>query len=166
MKKINVIICSSLACLFLCMAGCSKKNSNPATDIQKVESEYSLADAGTENDLAEYSGIPDRDLTVLNKNMVYAEVFNMMIDPDSYSGKYLKMKGGFKVYENTPLGTTSYAVIISDALACCQTGIEFLYDFEDKLPDIDSEVTVTGRFITAELPNGLSYNYVKALSVE
>ncbi|MBB5224934.1 hypothetical protein [Treponema ruminis] len=110
----------------------------------------------------------DYDLSEMNSNMVYSQVFNMMIEPEIYDDKVIKMRGNFAVYPNSPTanGGTSYAVIISDALACCQQGIEFKYDFGDKLPKEGDIITVTGVYVTAMLPGDMVFNYVKADSVE
>lgn len=110
----------------------------------------------------------DFDLSEMNSNMVYSQVFNMMIEPEIYEKKTIRMKGNFAVYPNSPTanGGTSYAVIISDALACCQQGIEFKWDFGDKLPKEGDIITVTGVYLTAMLPNNMEFNYVKAASVE
>ena len=110
----------------------------------------------------------DYDLSEMNSNMVYSQVFNMMVEPEIYDDKVVKMKGNFAVYENSPTanGGRSYAVIISDALACCQTGIEFKYDFAGNEPKEGDIITVTGVYVTAMLPGDIVFNYVKADSVE
>ena len=112
-------------------------------------------------------GKVDYDLSVMNSNLVYAEVFNMMIEPEIYDDKVIKMKGNFTVYDSSLVpGGKAYAVIISDALACCQQGIEFHYDFPDGEPQEGDIVTVTGVYVTAMLPGDVVYNYVKASLVE
>ena len=110
----------------------------------------------------------DYDLSSMNANMVYAEVFNMMAEPEIYDEKTVRMKGKFATYPNSPTanGGTAYSVIISDALACCKTGIEFKYDFGEKLPKEGDVITVTGRYVTAFLDGDVAYNFVKADSVE
>ena len=110
----------------------------------------------------------DYDLSEMNSNMVYSQVFNMMVEPEIYDDKVVKMRGNFVAYENSPTanGGTSYAVIISDALACCQQGIELKYDFAGKLPKEGDIITVTGVYVTAMLPGDVVFNYVKADSVE
>ena len=110
----------------------------------------------------------DYDLSEMNSNMVYSQVFNMMIEPEIYDDKVIKMRGNFAVYPNSPTanGGTSYAVIISDALACCQQGIEFKWDFGDKLPKEGDIITVTGVYVTAFLSDDTVFNYVKADSVD
>ena len=94
----------------------------------------------------------DVDLTTLSSTAVYAEVWNMMAEPESYIGKTVKMKGIFAVYEDETTGQKYFACIIADALGCCQQGLEFILKGEHKYPDdyptVDSEITVTGTFET------------------
>ncbi|MBQ9207506.1 MAG: hypothetical protein IJ158_12465 [Treponema sp.] len=109
----------------------------------------------------------DYDLSQMNGNLVYAEVFNMMVEPELYEDKVIKMRGNFVVYEDSPTtGGRTYAVLISDALACCQQGIEFHYDFNGNEPQDGEEILVTGVYVTDLLADEISYNYVKAQSVE
>ncbi len=108
----------------------------------------------------------DFDLSTMKPNMVYAQVFDMLVSPETYENKIIRMKGNFEIYEASEIMGISYAVIIYDALACCQQGIEFRYDFGNNLPEKGSEITVTGKFILSELESGISYNFVQADSVE
>ncbi len=108
----------------------------------------------------------DFDLSTMKPNMVYAQVFDMLVSPETYENKVIRMKGNFEIFEGSEIMGKSYAVIIYDALACCQQGIEFRYDFGDNLPEKGSEITVTGKFILSELESGISYNFVQADSVE
>lgn len=108
----------------------------------------------------------DFDLSAMKPNMVYAQVFDMLVSPETYENKIIRMKGNFEIYEASEFMGKSYAVIIYDALACCQQGIEFRYDFCDAMPEKDSEITVTGKFVLSEIEPGLSYNFVQADSVE
>ncbi len=108
----------------------------------------------------------DFDLSTMKPNMVYAQVFDMLVSPETYENKIIRMKGNFEIYEASEIMGRSYAVIIYDALACCQQGIEFRYDFGNNLPEKGSEITVIGKFILSELESGISYNFVQADSVE
>lgn len=100
----------------------------------------------------------DVDLTVLSSTIVYGEVYNMMITPEDYVGKTVKMRGAFAIYQTfLPDGTPDpddiyFACVIADATACCVQGIEFLWSGEHVYPDdypaLDSEITVTGEFQT------------------
>ena len=108
----------------------------------------------------------DYDLSNMKPNMIYAQIFDMMISPETYNGKIIKMKGSFEIFEASEIMGESSSVIIYDALACCQQGIEFKYDFGENIPEKGSEITVTGKFIVSELESGISYNFVQANSVE
>jgi len=93
------------------------------------------------------------DLTELNKDMVYAMVYQMMVDPNRFKGKEVKMKGLFTVYYDEKTELNYFTVIIEDALACCTYGIEFILDdsslvYPDDYPEIDSIITVTGTVET------------------
>ncbi|MGN1202435.1 MAG: hypothetical protein ACI4RF_04010 [Eubacterium sp.] len=94
----------------------------------------------------------DVDLTQLSSTMVYSEVYNMMISPKDYVGKTVKMRGQFAQYTDTETGKTYYSVIIADAAACCQQGMEFVlnrdYKYPDDYPEPGQEIEVTGEFQT------------------
>ena len=96
------------------------------------------------------SGKVDVDLTKMSATMVYSEVYNMMSLPDNYLGKTVRMSGQFQVYEGD--GRNYYVVLIADATACCQQGMEFVlagdYAYPDDYPAAGTEVTVTGVFDT------------------
>ncbi len=65
----------------------------------------------------------DIDLTVLDANMTYAQVYDMMLNPDNYKGKYVKAEGTFGHTEDN--GRDYFAVLIADATACCSQCLEF-----------------------------------------
>ena len=94
----------------------------------------------------------DIDLTALSSTMVYAEVYNMMVSPDKYVGKTVKMKGLFAYYHDEATGNYYFACIIQDATACCAQGIEFVlsgeHSFPDDYPQTGDEICVVGVFDT------------------
>ena len=130
----------------------------PSEEISKTEAPETAA-ASDPSDV-------DVDLTVLSSTMVYAEVLNMMTEPNAYDGKTVKMHGRFGAsYGYRPDGTINedvliFACIIADATACCSQGIEFVlsgaYTFPEDYPELDSEITVTGTFTSGE-QNGIPY---------
>ena len=95
-------------------------------------------------------GAVDVDLTALSSTMVYAEVYNMMTNPDAYMGKTLKVRGTYYSTYLEDTKNTYYFVVISDATACCQQGIEFIWNGEHSdlqdYPEEGSEIEVTGVF--------------------
>lgn len=139
MKKIIAIILALV--LALSFVACSKNsdkndNSNSKTTTKATETT-------TE---AKYV---DLDLTELSSTLIYSEVYNMLITPDDYKGKIIKMKGLFNQYTDEETGKIYNAVIIPDATACCQQGLEF--ELSDKTnPNFEqgAEITVVGTFDT------------------
>lgn len=114
----------------------------------------------------------DVDLNNLNANVVYSQVFLMMTEPDKFIGKRIRMSGQFNVYaaeEGNPSGVTEYyAIIIADAQACCQQGIEFVWPghtYPEGFPEVKSNASVTGIFEVYE-ENGKKYCRLVADSVE
>ena len=114
----------------------------------------------------------DIDLNNLNANVVYSQVFLMMTEPDKFIGKRIRMSGQFNVYaaqEGNPSGVTEYyAIIIADAQACCQQGIEFVWPghtYPEGFPEVKSNASVTGIFEVYE-ENGKKYCRLVADSVE
>lgn len=94
----------------------------------------------------------DVDLTALSSTMVYSEVYNMMVSPEQYIGKTVKMDGLFAYYHDEATGNYYFACIIQDATACCAQGIEFVltedYVYPDDYPEVDEEICVVGVFDT------------------
>lgn len=86
------------------------------------------------------------DLTVLDSDMVYAVVFEMMNDPQKYMGKTIKMSGTASRYTDVDTGADYYACIITDAQACCAQGIEYKLPDGEPYPDYGSGIIVTGTF--------------------
>ena len=102
----------------------------------------------------------DLDLSVMSGTIVYAEVYNLMVDPDPYLGKIIRMAGQYTFYEDTANNIVYHACIIRDATACCAQGIEFVRAgdpaWPDDYPEAGAEITVTGRLELYE-ENGTLY---------
>lgn len=86
------------------------------------------------------------DFTKMNYNMACGIIFDMMIDPENYKNKTVKIKGQFatEVHE----GNRMFAVIIWDSGGCCPTGLGIVplegKKYPDDFPKEGSEITVTG----------------------
>lgn len=139
-------------------------------DTAREDAVADTKNADTENSkkqlqIPEYTGQIDVDLTKLSSSMVYAEVFNMMVQPQDYVGKQVKMAGTlqrsqmYKEDGTEDPGKYSYACIIKDALACCSQGIQFISEGQLTYPEDDTEILVIGRFETYE-ENGYTYCYL------
>lgn len=95
----------------------------------------------------------DYDLTAMNSDMVYSTVYQMMTDPETYVGKTVRMNGAYIVNYWESTDTYYHCVLIKDAQACCQQGIEFVWGdgnhkYPDDYPEENAEVLVTGTFET------------------
>ncbi len=124
-------------------------------------------DVENKPDLSTTEGV-DIDLTLLSSTLVYAEVYNMMYYPEDYVGKIIKMKGSFNVYTDTEKGIDYLAVLVADATACCQQGLEFTWEghkYPEDYPKMGTEMTVTGEVELYE-EDGFMYLRIIADSVE
>lgn len=95
----------------------------------------------------------DYDLTKMNSDMVYASVYQLMVDPNTYVGKTFKMKGTYYSTFYEPTNKYYHYLIIEDAAACCAQGIEFIWDdgshiYPDEYPNNEAQVEVSGTFET------------------
>lgn len=102
----------------------------------------------------------DVDLTQLSSVMVFSEVYNIMVLPQDYMGKTIRMEGITAIYTDEATGQKYYSCIVQDATACCAQGIEFRLKDADGNPSAYPKegemITVTGVFdIYAE--NGYQY---------
>ena len=68
----------------------------------------------------------DVDLTALSSTMRAAEIYNMQSQPGNYVGKTIKMRGNYFASYSEKMNTQYHFVLISDASACCQQGMEFI----------------------------------------
>ena len=94
----------------------------------------------------------DVDLTRMSSTMIYAKVFDMLINPQNYEGKKIRMHGIFDVFEYEEAGVKhrSFACIVQDATACCAQGMEFQLkgnpSYPQDYPARNAEITISGTF--------------------
>ena len=153
--KRNLPILIVLCVLCALATGCSDQetlqNESTAPDTQESRAapDNEEMDETPQVDSRAAGGV-DLDLTALSSTMVYAEVFSMMSHPDEYMGRTIKMNGPYysSFYDET--GLYYHYVVIEDATACCQQGIEFVWNGEHAYPggypDNQTRIEVTGTF--------------------
>lgn len=91
----------------------------------------------------------DYDLSAMSNTMMYAQVYDMIYNPDQYIGKTVRIFGPFDQYADEETGTVHQVCLIRDATACCTQGIEFEpEDAHTAIPPKDSMVLVSGTFDT------------------
>ena len=168
MKKLFCTLIVVLTLLSLAACGSEKDKGTATTDKQTSNSsvsqnqttEKSSESAPTTSKPAQSTGGIDVDLTKLSSTMVYSEVYNMMVSPDNYTGKTVKMNGAFAYYEDPETKKQYFACIIADATACCSQGLEFIltgkHTYPNDYPEVGSEITVTGTF-ELYTENGFQY---------
>lgn len=173
-NRMRQIIAILLVTALLC-AGCGTSQSNkdvPASQAEDVTqaqntkqtesgSESSLPEETTEEDTQSVAqedtgyaanGV-DYDLTEMDGDMVYAMVYQLMIDPETYIGKTFRIRGQYSMVYVKSTGNRYHYCIIKDALACCAQGLEFVWDdgshvYPDEYPKEDQEIEVKGTFET------------------
>ncbi len=169
MKKTMIMV----LCIAALAAGCSKDTDNNHTygktsDVESVLEEgmaqadnesrtgSTLQDAPApeyhvdeETVLSEDLAV-DVDLTAMSSSMVYSVVYDMMLEPESYIGYTVKMRGSFATLFDEKENKRLYACVIQDATQCCAQGVEFVLrddrQYPDDYPAEGEEITVTGVF--------------------
>lgn len=149
-------------------AGMAEEDSKKEADSQTNTSEADDTVSERQNGVNEDAPVPEQpgktetaadsaegidiDLTSLSSTMVYSEVYNMMVSPEKYLGKTVKMDGSFALYRDEAADKYYFACIIADATACCSQGIEFVltdeYSYPDDYPEEGGEIRVVGVFDT------------------
>ncbi len=161
-KRINILLGIMMAVL---LVGCGSTDISTADVSETVEEVQATEDLQTtedteksenelllEDETVEADPNVDLDLTALSSTMVYSEVFNMMMAPEEYEGKTLKMDGTCNVYQDQETGKTYYACIVQDATQCCSQGLEFVLDESQyeasDYPENGDEIVISGDFST------------------
>ncbi len=129
--------------ILLLLTGCEKQTSMlPSASVtNQSQDTKSQETVRTETVKEQY------DLTTMNKDMVYATVYQMMSEPDHFEGKTIRLKGVFYTYQDKKTKKKYYYCLVKDALACCSQGIEFVCE-NKKYPKEDAEIQIEGTFHT------------------
>jgi len=110
----------------------------------------------------------DIDLASMKSNMIYATVYDMMTNQDKYMGKKMRMSGLYDKSYDTQTEKYYHYVVIEDAMACCQQGMEFVFsDFEkpEDFPSVNKKIEVVGVFGSYE-EMGNYFFYIEAEEVK
>lgn len=162
MKMMRYIVLFAGVYLFVifCTTGCEGRESYQIPQSLDNTEQTEEASKETIEDLKEtiekatdITSEVDVDLTIMSSTMVYAEVNQMMVSPEDYIGKTVKMRGLYYASYYEANEKYYHCVIISDATACCSQGIEFIWGdgshiYPDEYPSDETLVEVTGIFET------------------
>ena len=121
----------------------TQKNDQQNTDTQTPESVQGSVNAP--------EAAVDVDLSVMDSDMIYATVYQMMSDPEQYVGKTFRIEGKFYVTYDEMTKNQYYYCVIKDATECCAQGLEFVWGdgshiYPDEYPTDGTEVIVDGIF--------------------
>ena len=121
----------------------TQKNDQQNTDTQTPESVQGTVNAP--------EVAVDVDLSVMDSDMIYATVYQMMSDPEQYVGKTFRIEGKFYVTYDEMTKNQYYYCVIKDATECCAQGLEFVWGdgshiYPDEYPTDGTEVIVDGTF--------------------
>ena len=152
-----------LLCCGLLLTGCGRTNTQKIDDLISAQ-EQSSSDSASEVPKPtvavpdSVNGEYDVDLTTLDSNMVYAQVYDMVFGETDYNGKLVRAKGQFSYYQDPATEKDYFAVLISDATACCAQGIEFVlageHKYPEDYPEIGDEIVIHGTFNTYQDETG------------
>lgn len=128
---------------------------NNSADLEKEASSEPKGGSEGEEPSPEKNGNSsadvDYDLTNMSSDMVYATVYQMMADHDTYVGKTVRMDGLYYAGYYEPTAKYYHYCIIQDALACCAQGMEFMWGdgsrvYPDEYPKENAKIVVQGTF--------------------
>lgn len=167
--KRSVSLISLAVSAALLLGACSQQPSDtPDALINSIVSDAAAAQttaAAAEKQVsADADPSVDIDLTAMNSTMVYSVVYDIMVEPEKYYGQKLKVDGFFDTVEDERLGARYYFVVIPDAAACCQQGLEFMLDeskiYPNDYPETAADIEVTGTLDKYD-EEGYTYYYIK-----
>ena len=160
MKKLPLF----LICLILISCKAKDKTNNAGLEAATAAKTQSSVSQTTSRDSSKI----DLDLTKMSATMIYSTMFDMLVMPEDYVEKNIKVAGWFETYTDPQNGELYYAVVVPDATACCQQGLEFVWlgehTYPTDFPEVGQDITVTGVYKLIE-NDGITYNYLEASSV-
>lgn len=161
MKK-NISVLLILCLISSAFVGCSIK---AGTADSPTGSDENAAVLNQQYVLPENPQIGDDniDLTRMSSTMVLAQVYSLTQHPEEFIGKTIKLKGTYYSTYDEETEKNYFFAVISDATACCQQGLEFIWNgehnFPDDYPEDYTEVEISGVFSSYE-ELGQTYYYI------
>ena len=167
-----ILACGLLATIPNALLSCKASENKKNTELTSADAALTAATSSTTTravSQSSQSDTPDLDLTKMSATMIYTTIFDMLIMPEDYVEKNIKVKGWFQTYQNPEDGQTYFAVVVPDATACCQQGLEFVWigehNYPADFPETGADITITGIYKITET-DGITYNYLEASAVE
>ncbi len=139
----------ALCLMVLFTVSCGSKQTSQQSDKKedaKVSEQKENADV-TKNVETQKEAKIDVDLTKVNTNMVYVQVFYMMQKPEDYNGQTIRLPGVCTIMKNKTTQQRTYNCNVLDGTGCCAKMIPFkLADANAAYPKSGEAITVTGKF--------------------
>ena len=99
----------------------------------------------------------DVDLTELNSMIIYAQLFNMVMNASDYLGKTVKMRGTYSASPSAQENQYSHFIVIDDETECCSQGLEFTWNGEHNYPEEKAIIEIVGVFSSNTINNRAYY---------
>ena len=164
-----LLACGLLATIPNALFSCKAKDKTNTAGLQAAAAAKNTMVESVETTATHDPSKIDLDLTKMSATMIYSTMFDMLVMPEDYIEKNIKVKGWFETYTDPQSGELYYAVVVPDATACCQQGLEFVWlgehSYPEDFPDTGADITVTGVYKLIE-NDGITYNYLEASKVE
>ena len=164
------IFCFSL--MIFTAFSCSKTKSKKVKNLSVSKPDFVIddIDPNLKSDNSNAALAPDIDLTKMSVTMIYSQIFNMLIMPEEYVDKIIKVRGAFEIYPNENNEIDFFTLTVMDATACCKEGIDFIWagnhTYPDDYPEQGQEITITGTYKSFENEDGVTRNYLLISSLE
>ena len=104
----------------------------------------------------------DFDFTQMNYNLLYAQIFNMIMDGAAYNGKTIKISGFMQTLHDEQENKDYPSCVISDATQCCVVGLEYVLKEGQSYPKEGEKITVVGVFAPYKIHGYDNYHLVDA----
>ncbi|MFI3227647.1 MAG: hypothetical protein R3Y09_09575 [Clostridia bacterium] len=164
----------SIFLVILMLTGCSEKDTQEIVEetTEQVEiSEQSsdetvLEDFGNEEltlEVLDADETVDYDLTAMSETMVFAQVYDVIMNPTNYDDTTFKIHGEYEYYTVPNSDEIIYFIVINDATGCCPQGLEIRFTEDLPAPEDFCEVIMKG---TAYSEPYEGYTYIHFIVTE
>lgn len=100
-------------------------------------------DAVTAFDIAE---VPQQDLSRMSATVAYAQLYNIFLEQEKYVGQTMRLRGQYVPMRDDTGAAKYHFIMVYDNAACCQLGLEFLWNDPKAYPNEYSLIELTGVF--------------------